>query len=492
MPFAHLRDVLAGQSMKADDVLLLHAHGLGAPQARSSVDQLSEQLKALDVALFACADEAAVMGEASGLKDYLVAFSSKYTADHIKGVPPSLADAIGQPYTICVVPLQLDHHPAPSSQISFDPLPRLDSNVDSVLDAAIGKNFGDDFHVTSHDVRKIRLAAQRYGVTKKVYKDMRSKYNVIFQGVNPLAYERIMIYSMARIFEGGARLGLDPEKDAKLWKDTQRGTNIFVRRAAFQQMLSSDQTTDDPRVPSLAPVLRRMKRHPLCNFFLFGFSSVDPDERICEFFPGRSGLVTFTFTTILADLLRSSMASPEQDPLDKEEGQLTQTDKTPPDSILCNAAFHLADHWKVRIHPWVRTCFKLLADHLEPVCRALDLIGEDQEFPIELMLELDAKLETLYTSALCEEWSVDDISGLPFDEPTEVPDEPAELVKRVDDEVLATLRKAQMASSRDTRFHVLVSQGEEMSEKQLAGIEKISLNEFGADKCRELARLPGN
>ncbi len=52
-----------------------------------------------------------------------------------------------------------------------------------------------------------------------------------------------------------------------------------------------------------------------------------------------------------------------------------------------------------------------MEDHLEPVCRALHLIAEDQEFPIELMLELDSKLETLYTSALCEEWPVDEISA---------------------------------------------------------------------------------
>ncbi|KAJ9476704.1 hypothetical protein PHBOTO_000383 [Pseudozyma hubeiensis] len=487
LPFAWIRDMLAGHSAALNEVMLLKANGPKARQAMSSLDQLSEQLKDLDVALLAYAGEDAVIGDASGRKDYFVAFSSKYEIDYVSGIPQSLRNLRGHPYTLGIVPLRLEHHPAPSLLISFEKSPVLETSINNVFEASIGKKAIEDLNISRTDIRKVKRAAQRYGISKELYEGIRSKYNVIFLGQNPPAYEKSVLYYMVRIFEGGARLSLDAEKDAKLWKDPKRGTNVFVRRAALEGMFFFDASD---KALWLAPYLRRLKRQPRCRFWTFGFAPDDPDERVREIFPGCDGLVTISASAVLADLVRSSVA--ETDNQEREEGQLTQNDKTPPDSILCNIAYHLADNWKVRLHPWIRTCFKLLTDHLDPVCRALGLIQEDQEFPMELMLDLDSKLEALYTSALVEEWSADEINGLPFDEPSEVPDEPEQLIERIDSEVLASLRKAQSQTVSDTRFHVLVSQGADMSEEELAGIELTCLTQVAANHCRELANLPGN
>ncbi|GAC95421.1 hypothetical protein PHSY_002997 [Pseudozyma hubeiensis SY62] len=484
LPFAWIRDMLAGHSAAINEVMLLKANGVGA---RSSLDQLSEQLKDLDVALLAYAGQEAFTGDDSGRKDYFVAFSSKYDIDYVSGLPPSLRSVRGHPHTLCTVPLQLEHHPAPSLPITFEKPPALEGSIDNVFEASIGKKAIEDLNISRTDIRKVRRAAQRYRISKELYEGIRSKYNVIFLGQNPPAYEKSVLYFMVRIFEGGARLGLDAEKDAKLWKDPKRGTNVFVRRAALEGMFFFDASD---KALWLAPYLRRLKRQPRCRFWTYGFAPDDPDERVREIFPGCDGLVTISASAVLGDLVRSSVV--ETDNQEREEGQLTQNDKTPPDSILCNIAYHLADNWKVRLHPWIRTCFKLIADHLEPVCRALHLIQEDQGFPMELMLDLDSKLEALYTSALVEEWSADEISGLPFDEPSEVPDEPQQLIERIDNEVLASLRKSQSRTVSDTRFHVLVSQGAKMSEEELAGIELTSLAQVAENHCRELANLPGN
>lgn len=483
LPFAWIRDMLVGHSAVINEIMLLKpkANGLGA------MDQLSEQLKDLDVALLAYAGEDAVAGDASGRKDYFVAFSSKYDIDYVSGVPLCLRNVRGHPYTLCILPLQLEHHPAPSLLISFWKPPTLEASINNVFEASIGKRAIEDLNISRTDIRKVKRAAQRYGISKELYEGIHSKYNVIFLGQNPPAYEKSVLYYMVRIFEGGARLSLDVEKDAKLWKDPKRGTNVFVRRAALEGMFFFDASD---RALWLAPYLRRFKRQPRCRFWTYGFAPDDPDERVREIFPGCDGLVTISASAVLADLVRSSVV--ETDDQEREEGQLTQNDKTPPDSILCNIAYHLADNWKVRLHPWIRTCFKLLTDHLEPVCRALGLIQENQEFPMELMLDLDSKLEALYTSALVEEWSADEINGLPFDEPSEVPDEPEQLIERIDSEVLASLRKCQSRTLSDTRFHVLVSQGADMSEEELAGIELTSLAQVAANHCRELANLPGN
>ena len=500
MPFAWIRDMLAGHvagySVATEQVMLLEASGWAARQARSSLDQLSEQLKDVDVALLAFAaeaGEAGKAGEAAGADEttksrkYMVAFSSKYHLDYISGVPPSLRHVCGRPYTVCIVPLRLDHQPAPSLLISFEELPPLEPPVNSVFEAAVGKKTIEDLNIGRNEIRKVKRAAQRYRISTQMYESIRSKYNVIFLGSNPPAYEKSVSYYMVRILEGGVRLQLNPEKDAKLWKDVKIGTNIFVRRAAFEESFVSD---EEGKTLWLAAYLRRLKRQPRCRFWTFGFSAEEPDERVREIFPNRDGLVTLSISSILADLVRSSMV--EVDNQDKEEGQLTQTDQKPAESILCHVAYHLPDNWRVRLHPWVRPCLKLLADHLEAVCRALHLIEEGQEFPIELIIDLNSKLEALYTSALVEEWLMDEISGLPFEEPTEVPDQPEELVKRIDDEVLATLRKAQIRTSSDTRFHVLVSQQEELTEVQLAGVEAVSLVEVGSNACFKLAEFPGN
>ncbi|CDU24073.1 uncharacterized protein SPSC_02702 [Sporisorium scitamineum] len=487
LPFAWIRDMLAGNATTANEVMLLSANGVGAMQAGSSLDQLSDQLKDLDVALLAYASGAANDGDSPGRRDYFVAFSSKYDVDYIAGLPPSFRNVCGQRYTVCIIPLQLEHHLAASSHISFEKPPPLEGQVSNVFDTSFGKKDMEDLKIGRNEIRKVKRAAQRYRITPQHYESIRSKYNIIFLGQNPPAYEKSVLYLMARIFEGGVRLILDSTKDAKLYKDPSVGTNVFVRRAAFEQMFASSEMGE---ALWLAPYLRRFKRQPHCRFWTFGFSSEEPDERVREIFPGHDGVMTFSVSSILADLLRSSM--PEPDNQEKEEGQLTQTDRTPPESILCNVAFYLADDWRVRLHPWVRTCFELLADHLEPVCRALHLIEEDQEFPLELAFDWKSKLEALHASAEVQEWPIDAINGLHFEEPTEVPDQPEELVKRIDDEVLATLRKAQLGTASETRFHVLVSQGEEMSEEQLAGIEVMSLVELGENKCKKLARLPGN
>ncbi|SJX60501.1 uncharacterized protein SRS1_10127 [Sporisorium reilianum f. sp. reilianum] len=487
LPFAWIRDMLTSHAAAAKEVMLLNANGVGAMQARSSLDQLSEQLKALDVALLAHAVGATHRSDSSGAKDYFVAFSSKYDVDFISGVPPSFHNVCGQSYTVCVIPLQLEHHPAPSLHISFEGPPPLEAQVNSVFEASFGKKTMEDLKIGRSEIRKVKRAAQRYRITPQHYESIRSKYNIIFLGQNPPAYEKSVLYLMIRIFEGGVRLILDPAKDAKLYKDANVGTNVFVRRAAFEEIIASD---ENAKALWLAPYLRRFKRQPRCRFWTVGFSPEHPDERVREIFPGHNGLVTFTVSSILADLLRSSM--PEQDREDREEGQLTQTDKPPPASILCAAKFNLASGWRVRVHPWVRTCFKLLANDLEPACRALHLIDGDRPFPIDLTFELQYKLEELYRSADVKEWPTDAIFSPVFDEPTKVPDEPEQLVKRIDEEVLATLRKAQLSTASETRFHVLVSQESEISEEQLAGVEVMSLAELGDGACRRLTKLPGN
>ncbi|SPO20127.1 uncharacterized protein UTRI_00514_B [Ustilago trichophora] len=495
MPFAWIRDHLARYSVKKDEAMLLNAYGAAVYQDRASLDQISEQLKASDVALLGYVDEIAPGENRPGQHDYFVAFSSKYYRDYHTGVPSSLEHLCGQPYTLCVIPLQLDQRPAPSLEISFEQPPPLHATVRSAFENALSKKIDD---LKSFDIRKTQLAAQRYRVSLQLYEGIRGSYNIIFHGSNPSSYEKSILYYMVRIFEGGVRLQIDPVTEAKLFRrrDTTDDRDpkavpkvyVFIRHGALNEILEGEEA--QPTF-ALAPYLCQLKRHSRCNFWTFGFSAENPDERIREIFPGHDGTVTFSMSAILKDLLRSTMAV-EEEKEDKEEGQLTQTDNTPPSSILCNAAYHLAHNWRVRLHPWIRPCFKLLADHLEPVCRALNLIEEHQNFPIELMFELDSKLETLYTSVMIEELPSDAVSGLPFEEPNEVPDEPEELVKRLDKEILATLHKYQLASADDTRFHVLVAVEEDLTEEQKAGVEVISLSDLAKNRCKELAKLPGN
>ena len=485
MPFALIRDSLAGHGVVSNEAMILHAHGAGAQQDRASIDQLSEQLRYLDVALLARAGDAAGTGDTPERRNYFVAFSSKYQIDYISGVPPSLQGVCGHPYTLCILPLHLDQHPAPSALISFEQPPPLDPKIIGVFEDAAGKRAVEDLKLGRHELRRVRRAAQRYRVGPQLREYIQSAYNIIFLGRDPPSYEKSVLYYMVRIFEGGVRFELNPKTDAKLFNG-HHGVNVFVRRAALDQMLENEQRQ---HALALGPFLAQLKRQPRCRFWTYGFSSQDPDERIRELFPGRDGLVTFSMSSILTDLLRSSMVVEDKD--EQEEGQWSQADKTPPQSILCNAAYHLADNWRVRLHPWIRPCFKLLADHLEPVCRALNLIEEHQDFPIELMLELDSKLEALYTSALVEEWPSDAVHGLPFEEPTEVPDEPAELVRRIDKEVLATLQKVQLTSAADTRFHVLTALAEHKTENGTAGVEVITLEELSQNRCMKLAELPG-
>ncbi|KAJ1030227.1 hypothetical protein NDA16_001138 [Ustilago loliicola] len=496
LPLSWVQDIMAGHNIATEEAMLLEAHGPDAHQVRSSLDQVSEEVKNLDVALLAYAGEnvpsqdfAGGEGAPRGRLEYFAAFSGKYAIDYITGLPPALRSVANHRYTLCVTPLQLEHHPAQAQLLSGQPPPPLDPSVSNIFDNAVGKKTIEDLKIGRNDIRKVKRAAQRYRISPQLYEGIRSRYNVIFLGRNPPNYEKSVLYYMVRIFEGGARLSLQPKNDEKLLKDPKIGINVFVRRAALDEILD----TDESRLTlALAGYLRRFKRQPRCKFWTFGFSPEDPDERVREIFPGRDGLVTFSMSAILADLLRSST---EEKDLDKEEGQWTQTEKATPPATLCQAAYHVADNWRVRLHPWIRTCFRLLADQLEPVCRALDLLEEGEDFPIELMLELDAKLEALYISALVEEWSGDVINGLPFDEPTEVPDEPEELIKRMDAEVFATIRKSQLRTISDTRFHVMVScRGveAEKSEEEAAGVEVMSIEEFSEDKCRELAKLPGN
>ncbi|SNX81778.1 uncharacterized protein MEPE_00483 [Melanopsichium pennsylvanicum] len=487
LPFAWIRDILTRHNASVDEAMVLHAHGVAAGQDRASLDQVSEQLRDLDVALLAYAGAAPPTEDRAGRLDYFVAFSSKYQVDYITGIPPALQSVSHQPYTVCVIPLQLDQSPAPSHQISLKRPPPLDPTISSVFDSAIGKKNIENLKISRIDIRKVKRAAQRYRITPPLYEGIRSRYNVIFLGQNPSSYEKCVLYYMVRIFEGGARLKLDPKKDAKLWKDPKIGTNVFVRRTALSEILDSDQGGS---TLELAPYLCRFKRQARCRFWTFGFSSTDPDESIREIFPGHDGLVTFSMSAILSDLLRSTMM--EEDRQDAEEGQLTQNENKASPSLLCNVAFHLAENWRVRLHPWIKTCFKLLSDNLEPVCRGLSLVEQGQDFPIELMLELDSKLESLYTSALVEELPVGAINAEPFEEPTELPDEPEELVRWMDNEVLATLRKGQISTCGDTRFHVLVATGTEWTEEEKAGVEVISLEELSGNACLDLARLPGN
>ncbi|KAJ1031604.1 hypothetical protein NDA13_001995 [Ustilago tritici] len=497
LPLSWLRDILAGHSIASEEAMLLEAHGTDAQQVRSSLDQVSEQVKDFDVALLAYAGEKPpsydfASGESvpKGRLEYFAAFSGKYNIDYITGIPPALRNVANHPYTLCMMPLQLEHHPAPSQLFSMQHPPPLESSVGNIFDSSLGKKTIEDLKIGRNDIRKVKRAAQRYRISPRLYEGIRSRYNVIFLGRNPPSYEKSILYYMVRIFEGGARLSLDTDKDAKLLKDPKIGVNVFVQRAAVDEILN----TDEQLTLVLAGYLRRFKRQPRCKFWTFGFSPEDPDERVREIFPGHDGLVTFSMSAILADLLRAS--TEEKDKEDKEEGQWTQTDneKTAPPPVLCQAAYHVADNWRVRLHPWIRPCFRLLADQLEPACRSLKLLQED-EFPIELMLELDTKLEVLYTSALVEEWTGDVINGLPFDEPTEVPDKPEELIKKLDAEVFATIRKSQLRTISDTRFHVMVSCSgveEKRSEEETAGVEVISIEEFSSNRCRELAKLPGN
>lgn len=495
LPLSWVRDIMAGHNIATEEAMLLEAHGPEAHQVRSSLDQVSEEVKNLDVALLAYAgadlpyqDFADGNGVPKGRLEYFAAFSGKYAIDYITGLPPALRPVANHRYTLCVMPLQLEHHPAPSQMLSGQNPPPLEPSISHVFDTAIGKKTIEDLKIGRNDIRKVKRVAQRYRISPQLYEGIRSRYNVIFLGRNPPSYEKSVLYYMVRIFEGGARLSLDAEKDAKLLKDPKIGVNVFVRRAALDEIFD----TNEQLTLALAGYLRRFKRQPRCKFWTFGFSPEDPDERVREIFPGHDGLVTFSMSAILADLLRSSTEEKEGE---KEEGQWTQTEKTTPPSVLSQAAYHVADNWRVRLHPWIRSCFRLLADQLEPVCRALNLLDEGDEFPIELMLELDEKLEALYTSALVEEWSGDVINGLPFDEPTEVPNEPEELVKKMDAEVFATTRKSQLRTISDTRYHVMVSRPgveAERSEEEAAGVEVISIEEFSENKCRELAKLPGN
>jgi len=421
-------------------------------------------------------------------QEYFVVFSSKYDSDYISGVPPAFRHICGHQYTLCVVPMQLEQHPAASERAVFEKLPPLDPSVAKAFDASVGRADLEENKIGRNDIRKAKRAAQRYGITPQLFE---GKYSVVFFGRNPPSYEKSVLYFMARIFQSGFRLKLNSETDAKLYKDVRRSVNVFIRRAALEEIM--DPAKLQPNF-ALSEYLRRFKRQPRCQFWTYGFSPEDPDEHVREIFPGCDGLVSYSMSAILADLLRSSMEEKDTND-DKEEGQLTQTERTIPPSILCDTPYHLADNWRVRLHPWMRRCFELLADHLEPVCLALHMIDEDQDFPIELVLDFDSKFEALQSTALVEEWTSDAINALPFEEPTELPDAPEDLVRRVDEEVFASLRKAQMSSAHDTRFHVMVTHPgvvDEKAEDEKAGIEVISLAAFGENTCVELAKLPGN
>ncbi|KAI3483588.1 hypothetical protein L1887_53504 [Cichorium endivia] len=492
MPFAWIRDVLAGPGIAWHEAMVLGAQGPGFIRDRAHLDQLSERLKITDMALLSAIPSphaSANAEESARQQEYLVAFSSKYSMDPVAGVPPALQNISGHSSTLCVMPLRLNLVSAPSQLLVFRRQPPLDPFIASIFDTAVGKRSIEDLKIGRSEVRKVKRAAHRYGIRPALYEGIRNRYNVLFLGRNPPAYEKRVLYCMIRIFEGGFRLKVDEEKDAKLFKDPTIGVNVFVRNAALKEILS----TDGDQELVLATCLRRFKRLR-CKFWTFGFSPEDPDERIRELFPGHGGLVSFSMSAILADLVLS--CTEEKRSEESEEGQLTQqTEKELQVSILCNTLDHLPSQWRVRLHPWIRPCFRLLADHLEPVCRALKLIGEDDEFPIELVLELDAKLETLYTSAWVEEWSSDAIHGLPFDEPSELPDEPEALIKQIDEEVFATLRDSQLTSIRNTRFHVMVSgsqAAEEQDETELAGVEVVSLADFGKGVCSKLAAFPSN
>ncbi|SPO42747.1 uncharacterized protein PSANT_00430 [Moesziomyces antarcticus] len=493
MPFAWIREALAGPDIAWHEAMVLHAQGPGVIRNRAHLDHLSERLKVTDMALLSAlpSPRASVNAEGSAQQqEYLVAFSNKYSLDPVAGVPQALQNISGHSSTLCVMPLRLSLVSAPSQLLAFRRQPPLDSSIASIFDIAVGKRSIEDIKIGRSEVRKVKRAAQRYGIVPALYEGIRSRFNVLFLGHNPPAYEKRVLYYMIRIFEGGVRLMLDEEKDAKLYKDPKIGVNVFVRNAALKEILSTDQEQE----LVLAAYLRRFKRVQRCQFWTFGFSPEDPDERIRELFPGHSGLVSFSMSAILADLVRS--CTEEKQSQDSEEGQLTQqTEKGLQESILCNTQDHLPSHWRVRLHPWIRPCFRLLADHLEPVCRALNLIGEEDEFPIELFLELDAKLEAVYTAAWVEEWPGDAIHGLPFEEPSELPDEPEALIKQMDEEVFASLRDNQLTSIRDTRFHVMVSgsqAADERGETELAGVEVVSLADFGKNVCSKLAAFPGN
>ncbi len=238
----------------------------------------------------------------------------------------------------------------------------MEPSVNEVFDQAVDRTDLVKQSIGRNEIRKARLAAQRYGIVPELYERIRDNYSILFEGRQSPAYEKSALYYIIRVFQGGYRL----EPDAKVLEDGKVGVNIFVRRAAFEQIV--DDKSKQPTY-ALAESLRRLKSRKLrCRFWTFGFSPEDTDERIREFFPGSDGLVSFSMSAILADLVRSSMEERSADDKDKEEGQLTQGEKIIPPSILCHTADHLFDNWRVSLHPWIQNGFKLLADHLEPVC----------------------------------------------------------------------------------------------------------------------------
>ncbi len=201
--------------------------------------------------------------------------------------------------------------------------------------------------------------------------------------------------------------------------------------------------------------------------------------------------MTFSVSAILSDLLRSSIVKPDAED-QEEEGQLTQqTDKTLPESILCNAAFILRTTGESE---------SIVGPHLlqaaggSPGARlpssASDCRGPRVPDRAHARVGLEAR-DTLQ-SALCEEWPVDEISACHSKSRVRCLTSQKHWSSAIDDEVLATLRKAQMSTAYDYAIHVMVAPSEGLSEEQLAGIEVVSLNEFGHDKCQELATLPGN
>ncbi|PWZ02566.1 hypothetical protein BCV70DRAFT_196813 [Testicularia cyperi] len=527
-PFALIRESLA-PPRTADDALMLMPSERNFTESLPTLDALSQLLYSTDMALLASpqatqrvltsAKTSDSISSSDAPSEYLVMFSNKYEVDKILGIPPSLRSLRSLWHTVYVIPVRLTLPPAALSSWMPQQLSHLEPSVHVTFDSNTGKKSLEDFGFRKSDVLRAKLAARRYRITLQIIDDIRSSYNIIFVGRKTPSYEKNVVHCMVRLVEGGVRPSLKEgvSSDMKLILDPRIKTQVFIPRSALSEVLEG---RDQQPQLALGPFLRRLKRQPRCTFRAFGFSPLDPDESIQEVFPGSAGVVFISMSAILGELLRSVRSSSKVKDINgaddgdedgHEEGQLTQGDSpdsetgsargddgtggtTQGNTMVGSIARHLPNGWKALLHPWIRGGLKLLGGQIESTCRALDLLEPDEDLPAELVLDLDSQVDQLLSNGDLEELKADSIFSPPFEEPTELPAEPEELVRDLDREVFHTLRQYQLESLRDYRFHVLVTSNVDTtrSEEELAGVEEITVQAFEGDYCLTLANRPGN
>ncbi len=264
--------MLAGSSAKTGEVMLLQAHGpahrkLGLP---GSAIRAAQEPRCSPVGV---RRRSSCRGRSSGAQGLLCGFFEQVHGRFHCG-HSALAYGRGRASLYGLLnssAARASSSPVVTQYLSSFP-PRLESTVSNAIEAAIGRKTNDNLTFGRSDARKATLAAQRYRISAQLYYDIRSKYNVIFPGANRKATRRASSGGWCACSKAERRLELNPDKDAKLWKDPGLGTNIFVRRAAFEEMFSANRPTRKLSRGSVSAPLQASSTLQLLHLWILGLS----------------------------------------------------------------------------------------------------------------------------------------------------------------------------------------------------------------------------